>query len=76
MENKDNLNYKWFWIAGIIGFVIALLLVTIGILKTLVLLAITGLSLGIGIVVDLVIIKKREEKDEPLPGFGDDDDDE
>ncbi len=73
MENKDKLNYKWFWIAGIIGFVIALLLVTIGIWKTLGLLGITVVFFGIGFVVDIFIIKKREEKDESLPKLDDDD---
>ncbi len=76
MENKDKLNYKWFWITGIIGFVSAVLLVTIGVPNFLLLLFITGLCFGIGFVIDLFIIKKREEKDEPLPGLDDDDDDE
>lgn len=62
MDKLSNLNYKWFWISGLIAFILSILLIVFGIWKLLLVVVITAIGLGIGLVVDLFIIRGKEEK--------------
>jgi len=61
MDKLDNLNYKWFWISGLIAFILSILLILFGIWKLLLIVVLTGVGLVIGLIVDLFIIREKEK---------------
>ena len=64
MEEHDSLNYKWLWLGGVIGFVLVILLL---IFKwwTIIIILGAGIGMGVGLLIDLYNIKKKEEP--PVP---------